>query len=218
MKASRRLFDVIDPGDRVTIVTPHGQKRTGTARIKNEPAGVWVLNMGGANGTPALATPENIVHVRKGAPDSGSGRAKKQKVDTPRRGSWAEEMETGNYEIPVTRQHPIHSEEQKLMELRNGEDKKPLTVREAKQRIMNKWGFLPKPGREMPVPAKWPHEERDREGNTTFWLVNKAGEFVVRNSGLTDISTLLRKVTYTEKRELPDGTDELGDFSMGTGR
>lgn len=53
------------PGDRVTIVTPHGQTRTGRAVMKG-PYG-WVLNMGGPHGTPAVATDRNIVRVvRKG--------------------------------------------------------------------------------------------------------------------------------------------------------
>ena len=45
------LIDNIRPGDRVTIKTPQGQERTGTAVMRSS-AGGWVLNMGGAHGTP----------------------------------------------------------------------------------------------------------------------------------------------------------------------
>ncbi len=51
----------IRPGDRVTIVNRFGQQSTGRAVMKG-PAG-WVLNMGGAHGTPAIATEENIIKV-----------------------------------------------------------------------------------------------------------------------------------------------------------
>jgi hypothetical protein len=57
------MFDKIGPGDRVTILTPHGQERTGKA-VMLGPAG-WVLNMGGRHGTPAVATPERVVKVVK---------------------------------------------------------------------------------------------------------------------------------------------------------
>ena len=56
--------DDIKFGDRVTIRNRFGQERTGRATLKG-PYG-WVLNMGGKYGTPAVATPETIVKVRKG--------------------------------------------------------------------------------------------------------------------------------------------------------
>ncbi len=59
---SELLFGKIKPGSRVTIMTPHGQERSGRAVMRG-PAG-WVLNMGGAHGTPGIATPENIVNVK----------------------------------------------------------------------------------------------------------------------------------------------------------
>jgi hypothetical protein len=59
-----RLVDTIRAGDRVTIVTPQGQKRTGRATMKG-PAG-WVLNMGGRHGTPAIASDDNVIKVKKG--------------------------------------------------------------------------------------------------------------------------------------------------------
>ena len=56
-------FSAIRVGDRVTILTPHGHERIGSAVMKG-PHG-WVLNMGGRHGTPAVATADNIVRVRK---------------------------------------------------------------------------------------------------------------------------------------------------------
>jgi len=52
----------IKPGDRVTIVTPQGQERTGRAVMRG-PHG-WVLNMGGKHGRPAVASERNIVAVK----------------------------------------------------------------------------------------------------------------------------------------------------------
>jgi hypothetical protein len=57
------MFSTIQPGDRVTIVTPRGQEMTGRAVMKG-PAG-WVLNMGGRYGTPALADEDNVIKVSK---------------------------------------------------------------------------------------------------------------------------------------------------------
>jgi hypothetical protein len=65
----------IKPGDRVTILVPGGlnldgsvdyTERTGRAVMRG-PAG-WVLNMGGPHGRPEVATPKNIVRVKKGKP------------------------------------------------------------------------------------------------------------------------------------------------------
>jgi len=66
-------FDAIGPGDQVTIRVPAGRNRDGsydsaerTGRVvMRGPAG-WVLNLGGAHGTPGVATPENFVRARKG--------------------------------------------------------------------------------------------------------------------------------------------------------
>ena len=60
------IVDEIRHGDRVTILTPHGSKLTGKAVMRG-PYG-WVLNLGGAHGTPGIATAENIVSVRKANP------------------------------------------------------------------------------------------------------------------------------------------------------
>jgi hypothetical protein len=57
------MFSTIEPGDRVTIVTPRGQEMTGRAMMRG-PAG-WVLNLGGRYGTPALADEDNVVKVSK---------------------------------------------------------------------------------------------------------------------------------------------------------
>ncbi len=61
-------FDKIGRGSRVTIRTPQGQQISGKAVMRG-PAG-WVLNMGGAHGTPGIATEKNTVKVSgKGKPD-----------------------------------------------------------------------------------------------------------------------------------------------------
>jgi hypothetical protein len=60
--ASLRLVDAIQTGDRVTIVNRFGQQRTGRAVMRG-PYG-WVLNMGGAHGTPGIATDANVVAVK----------------------------------------------------------------------------------------------------------------------------------------------------------
>ena len=60
---TQRLIDSIQHGDKVTIITPHGNKLTGKAVMKG-PAG-WVLNLGGKYGTPGIASDENTIQVRK---------------------------------------------------------------------------------------------------------------------------------------------------------
>ena len=57
-----KLVDIIRPGDRVTIVDRFGKERTGRAVMRG-PAG-WVLNMGGAHGTPAIASDNNVTRVK----------------------------------------------------------------------------------------------------------------------------------------------------------
>lgn len=61
-KSTGSLYDAIRHGSRVTIVNRFGQERSGKAVMRG-PAG-WVLNMGGAHGTPGIATPENVVRVK----------------------------------------------------------------------------------------------------------------------------------------------------------
>lgn len=59
------IEDAIHVGDKVVVTNRFGQERTGRAVMRG-PHG-WVLNMGGAHGTPQVATNENIVKViRKG--------------------------------------------------------------------------------------------------------------------------------------------------------
>lgn len=60
------LCDYIRSGDRVTIVTQHGQNVTGRATMRNRQAGCWVLNAGGPHGRPVIASEENIVSIRRG--------------------------------------------------------------------------------------------------------------------------------------------------------
>lgn len=49
------------PGDRITLVTPHGQKRNGKVVITSGTHAA--CNMGGRFGTAGVVTPRNIVAV-----------------------------------------------------------------------------------------------------------------------------------------------------------
>jgi hypothetical protein len=67
--ANPDILDAIKAGDKVTILVYAGRGRDGpeykpkTGRaVMRGPYG-WVLNMGGAHGTPGIATPENVVGV-----------------------------------------------------------------------------------------------------------------------------------------------------------
>jgi hypothetical protein len=59
------LIEKARPGDRVTIMTPHGSKLTGRV-VMARPNGHehLVLNLGGRYGTPGIATVKNIVSVK----------------------------------------------------------------------------------------------------------------------------------------------------------
>ncbi len=81
------LEDSITAGDRVTIVDRFGKEHTGRAVMRG-PAG-WVLNMGGAHGTPAIASDENITRVKK---TKTSGR-------TPISGEPEQAYNPANYDI-----------------------------------------------------------------------------------------------------------------------
>ena len=59
----KAILDAIRAGDRVTIETRFNQHRTGRAVLRG-PHG-WVLNMGGAYGTPGIADESNIVRVKR---------------------------------------------------------------------------------------------------------------------------------------------------------
>lgn len=66
------MFDAIRAGDRITIVNRFGQEKTGRAVMYNPQYDEWVLNMGGAHGTPANATRKNVVKISpKKNPESG---------------------------------------------------------------------------------------------------------------------------------------------------
>lgn len=67
-----RLINMVQHGDRVTILRPAGRGRNGqewaeaTGRaVMHSSHGGWVLNMGGKHGTPGLADAGNILAVRK---------------------------------------------------------------------------------------------------------------------------------------------------------
>ena len=55
------MFNAIRVGKQVAIVTPHGSVLQGRAVMRG-PAG-WVLNLGGAHGTPGIADERNTVWV-----------------------------------------------------------------------------------------------------------------------------------------------------------
>lgn len=57
----------IKHGDRVTFVDRFGKQRTGKAVMRSTFGG-WVLNMGGAHGTPQVVSEDMVVKVRRGNP------------------------------------------------------------------------------------------------------------------------------------------------------
>jgi hypothetical protein len=59
-------FSHIRPGSIVSIVDRFGKVRKGRAVMFNQEVGCWVLNMGGAHGTPGIATINNVVAVKEG--------------------------------------------------------------------------------------------------------------------------------------------------------
>lgn len=58
------MFQTIKPGDRVTIKTRLRGTICGRAVMKNRAFAAWVLNTGGRNGIPALATAANTLEVK----------------------------------------------------------------------------------------------------------------------------------------------------------
>lgn len=58
-----QLLAEVRPGDRVTIVTPQGQQRSGKCVMKFPTHAV--LNLGGKHGIPGIANARNIVSVKK---------------------------------------------------------------------------------------------------------------------------------------------------------
>ena len=65
------LMAEIRHGDKVTILTPQGQERSGKAVMRSSVGG-WVLNMGGEHGTPGLADERNVVKVTKAREPRGN--------------------------------------------------------------------------------------------------------------------------------------------------
>lgn len=63
-------FLAIRPGATVTIVDRFGKTRKGRAVMYNFQVHAWVLNMGGAHGTPGIATEENTVKVTAAKADA----------------------------------------------------------------------------------------------------------------------------------------------------
>jgi hypothetical protein len=77
----------IRAGDRVTIRDRFGKERTGRAVMRSSHGG-WVLNMGGAHGTPGLADDSNIVSVKTPKPKaahSHTGLRPRKKITRRRR-------------------------------------------------------------------------------------------------------------------------------------
>jgi hypothetical protein len=70
-EAKVALVNSIKHGDRVTILVPAGrgrdgqewEQRTGRAVMRSSNGG-WVINLGGAHGTPGLADDSNVVSVK----------------------------------------------------------------------------------------------------------------------------------------------------------
>lgn len=67
------IANSIGHGDKVTIIDRFGVKHTGKAVMRSSFPDSWVLNMGGAHGTPALASSKNIVKVVKAKPSKRTG-------------------------------------------------------------------------------------------------------------------------------------------------
>jgi hypothetical protein len=81
------LVDAIRPGDLVTITNRFGQPRRGRAVMRSDPryGPGWVLNMGGAHGTPGLANAANIVKVQPSKVRHGGGSVPPPPRGNPRR-------------------------------------------------------------------------------------------------------------------------------------
>lgn len=63
LSMNESIVSQIKNGDLVTIVTKQKQLKRGKARIFNRATETWVLNMGGSNGIPAIASDDNIVAI-----------------------------------------------------------------------------------------------------------------------------------------------------------
>lgn len=56
------VFELIGHDDKVTIITRHNQRQTGTARIRNQKAEVWVC---AKSDSTILASQNNVVQVKR---------------------------------------------------------------------------------------------------------------------------------------------------------
>jgi len=68
---AQAILDRITPRKRVTVLVPNGigrngqewKEKSGVAVMHNREQNCWVLNMGGAHGTPGIAGVGNIVRL-----------------------------------------------------------------------------------------------------------------------------------------------------------
>jgi hypothetical protein len=88
-QVTRSLLSSLRPGDRATILTPHGQERTGRVVMKFATHHA-VLNLGGAHGTPGIATDANLVRVsvKRDKPAAKTVRSQERAAES----SWLESM------------------------------------------------------------------------------------------------------------------------------
>ena len=62
----RRFTEIVRPGDRVIILTPHGNRVSGRVVMLNFQHDCAVLNAGGAHGTPKIADRDNTISIKRG--------------------------------------------------------------------------------------------------------------------------------------------------------
>lgn len=62
---ARLLREVVRHGDILTILSPHGGTFKGRAVMRTSDRAGWVINIGGAHGTPKLALPHNLYSVKQ---------------------------------------------------------------------------------------------------------------------------------------------------------
>lgn len=143
------LVQAIRPGDRVTIVNRFGQQSTGKAVMPSSSGG-WVLNMGGAHGTPAIANESNIVKVKAGRRPNG-GRAMVFKDPAIGKFTAAKyDPDGGNiYASGYTKKEALNNLRDRLRELRgknpSGETYRGFTIRKSGKKF---WKALYPDGRQ----------------------------------------------------------------------
>ena len=62
-----KTFEDIRPGDRIQYVDPRGGVRTGRVVMRSPTICGWVVNTGGAHGTPGLVDVSNFKGFAKGS-------------------------------------------------------------------------------------------------------------------------------------------------------